>query len=204
MMKATNLDDEEKKRYLREHFYYEVKMLDFAAAKLAEFAPTDIWNRNMALETFLLHARNLKEFFYYKPCKPYLRAYDFVENETEWDRDKPAEKTHWIKEVEGRADKELVHLTHGRIYGTPPEKKWDYGTIQRDFLKVVKHFLDHLPEKYIDERLRKIKEMCVHVATSTRKQIGLSTPAGTTTAVSIATCLEDNSNYSRYPHIGRP
>lgn len=183
-MKATNLNDEEKKRYLREHFYYEVKMLHFAVCKFALTDILDIWNRNMALETFLLHARNLKEFFYYKPCKKYLRAYDFVENEIKWDRDKP-KKTHWIIEVESRADKELAHLTNERIYGTPPEKKWKCGIIQRDFLKLAKCFLDHLPEKYIDERLREIKEMYIHVATSTRKQVSfLSTSVGATATVS--------------------
>lgn len=203
-MKATHLDDEEKKRYLREHFYYEVKMLGFSVAKVIEFKRAkDQGSTNMALEDCLLHARNLKEFFYYKPHESYLRAYDFVENKTKWDRDKP-EKTHWIKEVERRADKELAHLAHGRIYGTPPEKKWDCGAIERDFLKVVKIFLDHLPKKYIDKRLQEIEQMCPHVDTTTDRQGGLFTPAGTTSTVSTASSLEANKNYSRYRHKGRP
>ena len=196
-MKATNLDDEEKKRDLREHFYYEVAMLCFSMTKVMAFKRAkDQSSTNMALEDFLLHARNLKEFFYYKPHKLYLRAYDFVENRTKWDRDKP-EKTDGIKEVERRADKELAHLAHGRIYGTPPEKEWDCGTIQKDFLKVVEVFWDHLPEECIGERLREAKKMCDQVATSTRKQVGLSTSAGTTTTVSTAMTVDLSSVFFR-------
>lgn len=203
-MKATNLDDEEKKRYLREHFYYEVKMLGFSIAKVIEFKRAkDQGSTNMALEDCLLHARNLKEFFYYKPHESYLRAYDFVENKTKWGRDKP-EKTHWIKEVERRADKELAYLAHGRIYGTPPEKKWNCGAIERDFLKVIKVFLDRLPGEYMGENLREIKQICLDVDRSIRRQGGLSTPVGTTTTVSTATRLESNSDYSRYPDGGGP
>lgn len=198
-MKATNLDDEEKKCYLREHFYYEVKMLVFSVPKIIEFQRAkNQGSTNMALEDCLLHARNLMEFFYYKPHKLYLRAYDFVENKTKWDRDKP-EKTHWIKEVERRANKELAHLAHGRIYGTPPEKGWECGAIVRDFLKVVKVFLDHLPGEYMGENLREIKQICLDVDRSIRWQGGLSTPVGTTTTVSTVTRLESNSDYSRYP-----
>jgi len=204
-MKAMNLTDEEKQELLGEHFYYEVKMLSFTATKLIEFTQIDIWNKNMALETFLLHARNLREFFYRdsKQHETDARAYEFVKERNKWEEARP-EETEWIKKVRERVNTELAHLTYRRYAGTPPDKGWKHYEIQKDFLKVVKIFLDHLPKKYIDKRLQEIEQMCPHVDTTTNRQGDLSTPASTTSTVSTASSLEANNNYSRYRHKGRP
>jgi hypothetical protein len=137
----TNLTDEEKKEFLGEHLYYEVKMLHFTATKLTEFTRTDIWNTNMALESFLFHGRNLREFFYCgdKRHQTDARAYEFVKDRKEWKEVRPPE-TDRIKKVRRRANTELAHLTYKRYSGTPPEKGWRYDEIRRDLLKVVKIF----------------------------------------------------------------
>ena len=129
-----------------------------------------------ALETCLLHARNLREFFYHddKRYKTDARPSDFFRDKNEWERVRPQE-TNWIKKVKNRADKELAHLTYRRHSGTPPEKEWDCGVIQRDFFKVIKVFLDHLPKKYIGNGLWYIKKRCLQVDKSTYEQGVVST-----------------------------
>lgn len=157
--KSINLTDEEKRQFLEEHFSYEVIMLSFSANKLIEFnCIKDTYCTNMALETFLFHARNLMEFFYYDKKYPTdARAYDFLKDKAEWEKIKPKE-TDSIEKIKDRSGKEIAHLTYKRIYGTPPEKKWDCSEIRKDILKIVNIFLDHLPEKYMGDRLRDIKE----------------------------------------------
>jgi len=99
-MQTINLTDEEKRRFLGEHFYYEVMMLMFCYDRMVEFQRArDAYSNNMALESFLFHARNLREFFYSKTKRPDdARAYEFVESTDEWERVKPNE-TDSIEEV---------------------------------------------------------------------------------------------------------
>jgi len=171
---------------LEEHFIYEVEMLCFSFKRIIEFKKFDEepaqyspystlvntpWvaqhtplasdpnNINMALETFLLHARNLREFFY-NDNKRYdtdARAWDFLEEKNLWQKLRPAEMESMI-EIRERAGKELAHLSYKRIYGTPPEKSWNTGETLSDLLKVVGIFLEHLSPKYFGDRLRNLKQ----------------------------------------------
>lgn len=177
---------EDKKNYLEEHFIYEVEMLCFSFARIIDSKQIDEepaqyslhstsistpWvaqhgeqandanNINMALETFLLHARNLKEFFY-NDNKRYdtdARAWDFLEDKNLWQKLRPAEMGSMIQ-IRKRAGKELAHLSYKRIYGTPPEKNWNIGEILSELLKVVDIFLDHLSPKYFGDRLQNLKQ----------------------------------------------
>ncbi len=177
---------EDKKNYLEEHFIYEVEMLCFSFTRIIKFKKIDEepaqyspfstlvntpWvaqhtplasdpnNINMALETFLLHARNLREFFY-NDNKRYdtdARAWDFLEEKNLWQKLRPAEMESMI-EIRERAGKELAHLSYKRIYGTPPEKSWNTGETLGDLLKVVGIFLEHLSPKYFGDRLQNLKQ----------------------------------------------
>lgn len=151
----------------------------------------------------------LGEHFYYEvkmlsfTATKLIEFTQFVKERNKWEEARP-EETEWIKKVRERVNTELAHLTYRRYAGTPPDKGWKHYEIQKDFLKVVKIFLDHLPKKYIDKRLQEIEQMCPHVDTTTDRQGDLSTPASTTSTVSTASSLEANNNYSRYRHKGRP
>ena len=167
-MEIIHLTDEQKKGFLEEHFYYEVEMLEFSVTRLEESRLAGNQDSvNMAIDACLLHARNLREFLY-SDEKKYgtdARAYEFVRDKSEWRKDRPPE-THWIKEVKKRAHVELAHLTYKRHCATPPEKDWDCGAIRRDFLRVVRVFLDHLPKEYIGDGLCYIRKRCLEVDTS--------------------------------------
>lgn len=173
--------DEDKKEYLEEHLVYEVEMLLYSFGQLTKCTNiveecsltstqistpnvTQFWGQsrdgnfgNMALETFLLHARNLREFFYKQDKRSDdARACDFFTHRDSWEKLKPNE-TDSIAKVKNRADKELAHLTYQRYSGTPPEKIWDYGEIFFDFLKVIRVFLDEIPGIFFGENLKNLR-----------------------------------------------
>ncbi len=179
---SKGLTDEDKKVYLDEHFCYEVEMLLYSFEQLTKctnivkdcnLTSTHIstpnvgqfWEQsrdgnfgNMALETFLLHARNLREFFYRddKGGHDDARAFEVFKDKDPWRKIRPNE-TDSIKEVKKRANKELAHLTYKRISGTPPEKGWEYGKILSDLLGVIEVFLGKLPEKYSGENSKNLR-----------------------------------------------
>lgn len=150
----------ERKEYLNEHFMYEVKMLFFALRfieRLNKLKKTDenIMCSNLALEGFLLHARNLLEFFYknFKKNSDRVSAWHFFDNEACYNQLLPI-KTPAIEIVEKRVNNEITHLGVKRFSSTI-DKQWDTVTILHDFMSLVKIFLDNLPGEYYSDELRK-------------------------------------------------
>ncbi|MFA6098809.1 MAG: hypothetical protein WCV50_03475 [Patescibacteria group bacterium] len=141
------LQNSDKKAWLIEHFAYEDDMLNFSFNKIFEcLKQQEQKSLQMALECFLLHARNLLEFFYYrKNGKSYIRAIDFIESK-QWEKLLP-KKTARIIKLQKRIDNELMHLTDKRISGIPPEKSWDID-ILLDFIVLTKIFKKNLPNEY--------------------------------------------------------
>lgn len=141
---------EEKRKFLDEHFRYEVDMLYHSFVKLVEFQQaSDQPSINMALETFIFHARNLMHFLYEdsRRKKRDARAYDFLPSKDVWRSARP-KKTASLQMVEERVDPEMAHLTYKRPYGTPEKKQWPCGNILTDLIKVVNVFLEQLPDEY--------------------------------------------------------
>jgi len=52
---------------------------------------------------------------------------DFVKDFDKWKDERPPE-TEWIKKMVKRANKEIMHLTYKRHYGTPNGKEWGFWT----------------------------------------------------------------------------
>jgi hypothetical protein len=141
------LKESEKKAWLAEHFAYEDDMLNYSFNKTLEFLKQrDQKNLQMALECFLLHARILLEFFYYKKNKKsYVRAADFIESK-QWEALLP-KKSPRLNQLQKRIDNELTHLTDKRISGLPSKKTWDIAMLL-DFITIIKIFKKNLPDKY--------------------------------------------------------
>lgn len=160
-----SLTDGEKKEILREHFYYEVQMLDFSVDKVVEYnlrGKTDKCLKNMAVDTCLLHARNLWDFFFFRPSKNYVRASHFLDS---WGKPQIAGNS-WIKKVEKRVNDEITHLTVGRISSSFSNMQWNCCAIRKEFFDVIITFLGQLPQKYMDEKLRKLKRRILSVLDS--------------------------------------
>ena len=78
--------------------------------------------RNALLESFLIHLRNLYDFYYKKKDK---RSDDLVAGcfFREWDISSAIPNSVLLKEIKQRINKHLSHLTWERVKN--PEPKWD-------------------------------------------------------------------------------
>lgn len=151
------MDSITKKEFLKEHFCYEVEMLCNSIVYLKKFhSKNNQVGINLALECFLLHARNLIEFLYHgSKLKPDdARASDFIDRRS-WDK-LASSKAKNLENLQKRANKEISHLTYTRHYETPPEKNWDPEKYFLEIIAGVKNFIDCLPQKYISNKINKL------------------------------------------------
>ncbi len=164
-----NDDNAVNRDYLKEHFVYEVDMLMFSFSRLAEFLNTrnegeDPGSKNMMLEDFILHARNLRNFFYGSKKKKDAVAIDFVEDLVRWSKVRPKEREkRGIKRVYKHASKELAHLTYKRKHKVSEKTKWPCNTILREILEVVDGFIDCVRKEYMSDELWSLKKRCLSV-----------------------------------------
>lgn len=162
-------DDAVNRDYLKEHFIYEVDMLMFSFSRLAELLKTrnegeNLGSKNMMLEDFVLHARNLRNFFYGPEKKEDAVAKHFVEDIIRWSKAKRKErKRPGIIEIYNRASKELAHLTYKRKCEVSEKKNWTCSTILREILEVVDGFIDCVRKEYMSDELRSLKKRCLSV-----------------------------------------
>ena len=134
--------------FANEHLAYEAWM--FTTARNTLFAlpsqqtsnpqlpQPEIFNRNLLIESCILHFRNLVDFFY--PSSPQsddISASDYVSS---WGSPTLPDN---LKDARIRANKELAHLTLKRKTGHSPDKLWNFyelsitGTVITDFLNRV-------------------------------------------------------------------
>lgn len=164
-----NDDDAVNRDYLKEHFVYEVDMLMFSFSRLAELLKTrnegkDLGSKNMMLEDFILHARNLRNFFYGPKKTEDAVAKHFVEDIIRWSRARRKERERpGIMEIYDRASKELAHLTYKRKCEVSEKKNWPCSTILREMLEVVDGFIDCVRKEYMSDELRSLKKRCLSV-----------------------------------------
>jgi hypothetical protein len=146
------------KKALNEHFVYEANALYYAAVKLHKLDKSTNKNNdeiNMALESLILHGRNLFEFLYYDSNKSnYMRANHYISNET-WKTIRPI-KTALLSDFEERASKEMAHLTYDRIADDSKEKIWACSALFGELLSVIKIFLNNLPDEYKDNEINNL------------------------------------------------
>jgi hypothetical protein len=127
------LSDAELLEYSKEHVFYELWMLIRSADLLGETVVTPsglmrppYWNA--ALESFVLHLRNLVDFLYPTNIKPKdVLADDFFPQ-----RLRPSgfpTIPPLLAAARGRAHKQLSHLTTDRLPEGHPQKGWKRGEL---------------------------------------------------------------------------
>ena len=141
-------------RKASEHLFYEIWMLNITASigwKRDSEVNTVV--NNCIVESFGIHARNLRDFFFNTSGKKDdILAVDFFDDPEEWSK-YINKKSDILNKINKRVGKELVHLTYTRIGKTPEEKIWEKGKIARDINRLFKDFLKRVPKERICERL---------------------------------------------------
>jgi len=124
--------------YSDEHVFYEFDMFLWLAqvcgkgTKLGASKVADTTRlNNVLIEAFAVHLRNVIDFLYLeKPRKNDVIAADFYVPGG-WEVLRPAISTT-LESARGRANKEISHLTTGRITGSPPAKAWDFTALAEE------------------------------------------------------------------------
>ena len=96
---------------------------------------------NAFIESFVIHARVLLDFFYpFNPRPDDVIATDFFDQAETWERARP-EKTDLLKTIHKSVGKEAAHLSYARQKISEEKKNWDYEGIVRDIRFSVDCFL---------------------------------------------------------------
>ena len=131
------------------HVYYEFATLHDAVRLMGGFQlPEQQAERNVCVESFAVHARNLHEFAYGDKLKDsYIHASDFVHD---WTTVRPS----WPFSTQelpllGRAGREIVHLSWSRV--TVPNTPWPMGIVAGFFGHVATRFMTHARRESLND-----------------------------------------------------
>lgn len=121
---------------------YEINMVKFTARKMTELS----LENNAALESFLLHVRNLQEFFHKDPNnlanyeRDLIVAENYLQDIPKWRGDRP--RMEHIHEMETKIHQHLAHISSGRA--EQGKINWEVGRILTEILNVWDFFLSKL------------------------------------------------------------
>jgi hypothetical protein len=126
------------------HVAYELKMLYHCLRKLATWTmPSE--DGNMAMEAFLLHARNLYDFFFagMGVGGKDVSVEHFLDAGSEWN---PVNSTlsPYLTAQRQRLNRSIQHLSYDRI-GFEPYKDWDLSKIYDELRGLWQQMMARLP-----------------------------------------------------------
>jgi len=110
----------------------------------------DAYLHDALLESFVVHLRNLIDFFYRDGQGNDVVAKDFFDKPSKWS---PRE-SKLLKNAHTRANKELSHLTAVRKNEGDPEKPWDLAALYGEIDAVAMDFADRASKIKVHEKVR--------------------------------------------------
>jgi len=120
---------------------YEIGMFrESSKALLSGIKLADFYH-NLVVESFVIHARVLIDFFYGKRQHPDdMIAKDFFSEDVDWVNIRPP-LTRVLQEAKTKANKQLAHLSFTRLkLKSKNEKGWKIFEIFNDMNKVINSF----------------------------------------------------------------
>ena len=110
--------------------------------QLAAQGHADEDQRRLVLEAFLLHARNLRDFFHGTNFRDDILAIDFLKHP-------PAFNIHWLRQTRARLDKLLAHPSYKRPF---MKKQWPVAGIYSELHRAWQRFLSGLTKENVVTR----------------------------------------------------
>lgn len=129
-----------------EHIVYEIMMFNGTALKL-EPDPQDQFEKNILLESFAIHSRNLFDFFYRRAKRRDDISYeDFIAKKKEFKSKRT--KKRILENLTKKCNKQIAHLSYSRINYNRSTKGWNVIEIYQNMNKTIKAFYNCMePEK---------------------------------------------------------
>jgi len=123
---------------------YEWNMFEWCANELQK-RPEDYAYRNCLLESFLMHARVLHDFFMFGPKEDAVSAQDFFDDPSTW-QIKSRKLCPYLSKERRRLQGMVPHLTYRRLnYKRTGQKPWNVTAIIDDITRAWAFFLASLP-----------------------------------------------------------
>jgi len=139
-----------------EHLYYELHML-FGVNRLLNEGAHDQYIYSALLESFIIHASAILDFFYKPPRKPDdASAIHFIADVKKWKVLRPSYDKYFRK-FHRRRSREVVHLSYKRLEVKNEEKLWDKGKIVAPIRQLVATFLETANPNLLHPHLRKLE-----------------------------------------------
>lgn len=110
----------------------------------------DDYYRSALLESFLLHARTVRDFLCSnsKKWQDDVLAIDFFEHPSEWTKTRPDLGPYSTLTVDReRINKSLAHLSYARIEYAKKDNRWEILGIQHELSELWNAFLEALPSE---------------------------------------------------------
>jgi hypothetical protein len=153
-MKSTRLRTRHELESVALHFFYEVTQMREALVFWKSGPPA---LHRLALEDFLLHARNLLNMFYearvlHEVSDDDVLARDFYVPPASWERIRPG-LPPTLEGVRERLNKLLAHLTYSRIgyaQSDAEDWRWPCAEMGSELEELVALFLRNLPAENKD------------------------------------------------------
>jgi hypothetical protein len=141
--------------YLDEHFFYEISLLQYTRDELRLIKSIDN-KSNVLIESFVLHSRNLIDFFITVNSKKQdddVIASDFNTQTNNWINNLNTYKSY-LQRIKTRANKELAHLTSKRKSGATKDKAWDFEKIYLILYEIIVTYTNELEDTVIRSSLQ--------------------------------------------------
>lgn len=129
------------KKRATHHVVYEIMMFK-VTSQLLTSGITDQALKNVLLESFAIHSRNLFDFFYKKRVKDDMIVDDFVANIQAFKKHKSKKRD--LKNLAKKDNKQVSHLTYARLNYNLKTKRWRISDITSRLNVTVMAFLNSL------------------------------------------------------------
>jgi hypothetical protein len=146
--------DKTELREASEHLYYELWMLNRIGRLLAMGAFGDGPVKNACLESFTIHARALRQFFFPTKAQPDdVLAEDYFADRGAWEAVRGEMPTS-LAPINSRVGKEVAHLTYARLSVSDVTKAWSFISIAEDLDRIAVLFRGHVDSDLLGQRFR--------------------------------------------------
>lgn len=125
-----------------EHLFYEIKMLFDVNDLLQKKGVEQGCVYNALLESFIIHAAIILDFFYKPPMKEDdATAVHFIRDVGRWKALRPPFDSYYRKFYRRRS-REVVHLSYQRLQIKAEEKPWNIRKVTEQIRRIVDVFLE--------------------------------------------------------------
>jgi hypothetical protein len=154
--RAGIIHQERLRAFSREHLYYELTMF-FGVTKRLGDGVNDQYIYSALLESFVIHASLILDFFYKPPQKDDdASVMHFIKDIPKWKKLRPSYDKYFRK-FHRRRSREVVHLSYKRLDIDASEKLWNAEKIVPSIRELVRVFLQVADPDLLHPRLYQLE-----------------------------------------------